>query len=229
MGEMIQLKSGDGFICSAYVARPKAKARGAVVVLQEIFGVNAHIKAVADGFALAGYLSIAPATFDRVEKQVDLGYGEADRNKGFALKNQVEALAAPGALADVQAAIDWAALNSQGRVGVVGYCWGGLLTWRSACLLDGVAAAAPYYGGGVTSDAERGRVPRCPVMAHFGERDAYIPMDGVEAFAKAHPDVQVHVYPADHGFNCDHRGSYDEPSAHLALERTLAFFLKHLG
>ena len=146
---------------------------------------------------------------------------------GFGLKTAVEGLPGDGVMPDIQAAIDHAA--QAGKVGIVGYCWGGLLTWRSACLLDGVAAAAPYYGGGVTSDAERGRVPRCPVMAHFGERDAYIPMDGVEAFAKAHPDVQVHVYAADHGFNCDHRGSYDEPSAHLALERTLAFFLKHLG
>lgn len=229
MGEMIQLKAGDGFLASAYVAQPKAAPRGAVVVLQEIFGVNAHIQAVANGFALAGYLSIAPATFDRVEKGVNLGYDEADRNKGFALKNQVEALAAPGALTDVQAAIDWAALNSRGRVGVVGYCWGGLLTWRSACLLNGVAAAVPYYGGGVTSEVERSRTPKCPVMAHFGERDHYIPMEGVEAFAKAHADVEVHVYPADHGFNCDHRGSYDEAATHLALERTLGFFLKHLG
>ncbi len=229
MGEMIQLKAADGFLASAYVARPKAAPRGAVVVLQEIFGVNAHVKAVADGFALAGYLSVAPATFDRVEKGVNLGYDEPDRNKGFALKNQVEALPAPGALADVQAAIDWAALNSRGRVGVVGYCWGGLLTWRSACLLNGVAAAVPYYGGGVTSEAESARMPKCPVMAHFGERDHYIPLDGVHAFAKAHPDVDVPVYPADHGFNCDHRGSYDEASANQALERTLGFFLKHLG
>lgn len=229
MGEILHLKSGDGFDCTAYVAHPKSKPRGAVVVLQEIFGVNAHIQAVADGFALAGYLAIAPATFDRVERRVNLGYAEADRNKGFALKNQAEALPPPGALADVQAAIDWAALNSRGRVGVVGYCWGGLMTWRAACLLSGVSAAVPYYGGGVTSEAESARTPRCPVLAHFGERDHYIPLDGVHAFAKAHPDVEVQVYAADHGFNCDHRGSYDEASAHLALERTLAFFIRHLS
>jgi len=229
MGETIQLRAADGFSANAYVARPKTAARGAVVVLQEIFGVNAHIQAVANGFAMAGYLAIAPATFDRVQTHVNLGYGEADRNQGFALKGQVEDLPAPGVLPDIQAAIDWAHLNSQGKVGVVGYCWGGLLTWRSACLLSGIAAAVPYYGGGVTSPTEVARQPRCPVMAHFGERDHYIPLDGVQAFTQAHPEVEVHIYPADHGFNCDHRGSYDEAATNLALERTLSFFLKHVG
>ena len=111
----------------------------------------------------------------------------------------------------------------------MGYCWGGLLSWRAACELQGLSAAAVYYGGGITGEQEVARTPRCPVIAHFGKRDHYIPLDGVEAFRKAHPEVEAHIYEADHGFNCDQRGSYDAPSADLARERTLAFFAKHLG
>ena len=115
-----------------------------------------------------------------------------------------------------------------GKVGMVGYCWGGLLTWRAACMLDGLAAAAPYYGGGMTTPDEAARVPRVPVMAHFGDQDHWISLESVEAFKRAHPDVEVHIYPANHGFNCDQRASYDEPSARLARERTLDFFDRHL-
>jgi carboxymethylenebutenolidase len=200
-----------------------------VVVIQEIFGVNSHIRAVADGYAAAGYLAVAPATFHRVQQGVELGYAEDDMKAGFGLKTAVEALPAPGVLQDLQAAVDHAAAASGKKVGVVGYCWGGLLTWRSACLLQGVSAAAPYYGGGVTTEAEAARQPRCPVQAHFGERDHWISLESVEAFRQKHPDVQVHVYPADHGFNCDQRGAWHQPSADLARERTLAFFAQHLG
>jgi carboxymethylenebutenolidase len=112
---------------------------------------------------------------------------------------------------------------------MVGYCWGGLLTWRSACTLDGLAAAVPYYGGGMTAEAEVARVPRCPVLAHFAEEDHWIPMDGVAVFRQQHPEVEVHTYPAHHGFNCDQRGSFHAPSAQLARQRTLAFFSRHLG
>ena len=135
----------------------------------------------------------------------------------------------PGVLADIQAAVDYAAQTSGGKVGVVGYCWGGLLTWRAAGAVKGVSAAVPYYGGGVTSEAEIQRVPACPVQAHFGNKDHWIPLETVEAFKQAQPQVEVHVYEADHGFNCDHRGSYNEAAAHLALERALAFFAKHVG
>lgn len=227
MGNFIDLKAADGFSFPAYVAQPQGKARGAVVVLQEIFGVNSHIRQVADGYAAAGYLAVAPATFHRVKPGVELGYTPEDINAGAALKAQVEALPAPGVLQDIQAAIKHAA--QAGKVGIVGYCWGGLLTWRSACLLDGLSAAAPYYGGGATLPAEIARKPKVPVMAHFGDQDAHIPMDTVRAFEKAHPEVEVHVYAANHGFNCDHRGSYNEAAAKLASERTLAFFSKHVG
>ena len=227
MGTFIDLKAADGFSFPAYVAQPQGKARGAVVVLQEIFGVNSHIRQVADGYAAAGYLALAPATFHRVKPGVELGYSAEDVTAGAALKGQVEALPAPGVLQDIQAAIKHA--SQAGKVGIVGYCWGGLLTWRAACVLDGLSAAAPYYGGGSTLPAEIARRPKVPVMAHFGDQDAHIPMDTVRAFEKAHREVEVHVYAANHGFNCDQRGSYNQPAAELARERTLAFFGKHVG
>ena len=229
MGHLVQIQAADGHSFDAYVAQPQGKPRGAVVVLQEIFGVNHHIRAVADGYALAGYYVVAPATFHRVKSGVELGYTPDDMNAGFALKTAVEALPAPGVMADIQAAVNEAAKQSGGKVGVVGYCWGGLLTWRAAALLQGVSAAVPYYGGGVTTEAEAARKPLCPVMAHFGDKDHWIPLDTVEAFRRAQSGVEVHVYAADHGFNCNERGSYDEAAANTALERTLAFFGRHLG
>lgn len=229
MGHMIELKAADGTRIPAYVAGPAGhpKAKGGLVVLQEIFGVNSHIRSVADGYAADGYFVVAPATFHRVKAGVELGYTEADMGAGFGLKTAVEALPAPGVMPDIQAAIDHAA--QAGKVGIVGYCWGGLLTWRSACMLKGLSAGVPYYGGGMTVGDDAGRKPTVPVMAHFGDQDHWIPLDTVEAFKKAHPEVTVHVYNANHGFNCDQRGSYNEAAAKLARERTLAFFAQHLG
>ena len=227
MGQFVNLTAADGFVFPAYVAEPQGAPKGAVVVLQEIFGVNSHIRNVTDGYAAQGYLAVAPSTFHRVKPGVELGYTQDDMGAGIALKTAVEELPAPGVLRDIEAAIAHA--SRAGKVGIVGYCWGGLLTWRSACELPGLSAASAYYGGGVTTPAEAARKPRCPTMAHFGERDHWIPMDTVEAFKKAQPGVEVHVYAADHGFNCDQRGSYDAAAAKLALERTLAFFAKHLA
>ena len=229
MGQFINLTAADGFTFPAYVAQPAGTPKAAVVVVQEIFGVNTHIRAVADGYAAAGYLAVAPATFHRVKADVELGYAEADMNEGFGYKMAVEALPAPGVMADLQAAIDHAAKATGGKVGIVGYCWGGLLTWRAACTLTGLAAAVPYYGGGMTAPAEAARQPKVPVLAHFGDQDHWIPLDTVQAFQKAQPGVQVQVYAANHGFNCDHRGAYNEAAATLARERTLAFFAQHLG
>lgn len=227
MGQFIDLTAKDGFTFPAYVAEPADKPRGAVVVVQEIFGVNSHIRSVADGYAAEGYLAVAPATFHRVKQGVELGYTEDDMKAGFGLKTAVEALPAPGVLQDLQAAVDYAA--RAGKVGIVGYCWGGLLTWRAAAEVSGLAAAAPYYGGGMTTPEESARKPKVPVLAHFGNNDHWIPLDTVDAFKKAHPDVEVHVYACGHGFNCDQRGSYDAAAAKLAKERTLAFFAKQLG
>ena len=229
MGTMIELQVADGTRVPAYEARPAGTPKGAVVVIQEIFGVNSHIRAVADGYAAEGYLAVAPAAFHRVKPAVELGYAEADMGEGFGYKTAVEALPAPGVMQDIQAAIDHAAQASAGKVGIVGYCWGGLLTWRSACMLTGLSAAAPYYGGGMTTESEIARQPKVPVLAHFAEDDKWIPLDTVEAFKKAHPEVALHTYAAHHGFNCDQRGAWHAPSAQLARERTLAFFAKHLA
>ena len=228
MGQFVNLTSQDGFVVPAWVAQPDGAPRGAVVVLQEIFGVNSHIRAVADRFAARGYLAVAPATFARVQPDVDLGYSEADMGVGFGLKTAVEALPGAGAMPDIQAAIDYAAQQGGGKVGIVGFCWGGLLAWRSACSLKGLSAAACYYGGGMTTADEVARQPQVPVLAHFGQHDHWISVDSVQAFARAHPEVQVHVYAADHGFNCDQRGSYDAAAAATARERSLAFFAEHL-
>ena len=222
MGSMIELTAGDGHRFAAYRAEPKDKPRGAVVVIQEIFGVNNHIKSVADGFAADGYLVIAPALFDRVQRNIDLGYTTGDIAAGIALKNKspIEL-----ALRDVEAACQ--AVAQAGKIGIVGYCWGGFVSWMASANVAGLACAVPYYGGGILDNANIS--PKCPVMAHFGERDAMIPVDGVQKLAAQHPAHKIHIYSADHGFNCDQRGSYDAPSAKLARERTLAFFHKHLG
>ena len=226
MGQFVNLTAADGFVFPAYVAQPAGTAKGAVVVIQEIFGVNAHIQAVADGYAKAGYLAVAPATFHRVKTDVNMGYSPDDMAAGFALKTAVEGLPAPGVMQDLQAAVNYAA--SAGKVGLVGYCWGGLLTWRGACSLQGVSAATTYYGGGMTSDAEMLRQPICPVLSHFGDQDHWISLDSVQAFGRAHPEVKIHVYAANHGFNCDHRGAFNAAAAELALTRTLDFFGQHL-
>jgi carboxymethylenebutenolidase len=229
MGSFIQLSAADGTQIPAYVAQPETPANAAVVVIQEIFGVNAHIREVADAYAKEGYLAIAPAMFHRAQANVELGYTDADMGAGMALKTAVESLPAPGAMQDIQAAIDHAHKACGGKVGIVGYCWGGLLTWRAACMLQGLSAAAPYYGGGVTTAAETARQARVPVMAHFAEEDKWIPMDSVEAFKAAHPQVQVFTYAAHHGFNCNHRGAWQAEAAALAKQRTLDFFKTNLA
>jgi carboxymethylenebutenolidase len=227
MGQFTELKAADGQAIPAYVAQPKSQPKGGIVVIQEIFGVNPHIRAVADGYAEQGYLAVAPAIFHRVKPNVELGYEQDDMAAGMALKTATEALPSPGIMQDIQAAIQHA--SQAGKVGIVGYCYGGLLTWRAACTLNGLSAAAPYYGGGVTTPDEIARKPKCPVLAHFGDQDHWISLESVEAFKKAHPEGEVHVYHANHGFNCDQRGSYNAEAAKLARERTLAFFARHVG
>lgn len=223
MGERRQLRAVDGFTFGAYEARPDGAPRGGVLVIQEIFGVNAHVREVCDGYAEAGYVALAPQIFDRAERDVELGYDEAGMTAGIAIARGK--LEIPLTLMDLQAGIE--DLARHGKVGVVGYCFGGLLTWLVACELDGAACASAYYGGGIVG--EIGRRARCPVIMHFGKLDAHIPMSDVAKIESALPDVTVYTYDADHGFNCDHRGSYDASAATLARERTLAFFAEHLG
>ncbi len=222
MGTKINLTASDGVTISAYRADPVGKPRGGLVVCQEIFGVNPHIRSVCDRYAQEGYLAVAPAFFDRVQADVELGYEPDDINKG---KEFMQKISIDTALKDVAAAI--AVASEAGKVGIVGYCWGGTIAWAAAGSLDGLSASIPYYGGGIAGMADK--KPRIPTMAHFGEKDHAIPMSDVEKVRAAQPDVIVHTYPAGHGFNCDMRGSYDKPSADLALSRTLEFLRKHVG
>jgi carboxymethylenebutenolidase len=222
MGSTIEIKAADGFRLSAYRADPAGPARGGIVVAQEIFGVNRHIRGVCDGFAGEGYIAIAPALFDRCERGVDIGYAEADVARGRELK-----VRAPldTALTDIMAARDVA--RAAGKVAVIGYCWGGYLAWMAAARGDGFACAIPYYGGGMTDAIDV--TPRCPVMAHFGERDAMIPVAGVRKLMAAHPEAKVFLYAAGHGFNCDARASFDAAAAAQARGRTLEFLRQHIG
>lgn len=228
MGAFVQLIAQDGTQIPAWVAEPEGKVRGAIVVAQEIFGVNDHIRAVTSRLAARGFVAIAPALFTRIEPDVQLGYDAASMQRGIALKAAAEALPGEGVMQDIRAAAQWAQQRTGGKVGMVGFCWGGLLTWRAANLIDEVAAAVCYYGGGMTVAPEMLRTPHVPVQTHFGKHDAHISVDSVLAFSQAHPQVQVHLYDADHGFNCDQRPSYDDSSAVQAKDRTLAFFDQHL-
>ncbi len=223
MGEMIELKTEDGQTISAYRADPEGEPRGGLVLIQEIWGVNSHIRSVADSYAAEGYTVIAPALFDRVQPGVKLDeYTDETMQEGFGYMQKVDI---DNALLDVRAARDIAA--SAGKVGVVGFCFGGRVAWLSASRIDGIAAAVPYYGGGVPDLAAE--QPKCPVVLHFGEQDQHIPVASVEEFKKVHPSLPVHIYAADHGFNCDQRASYNAAAAKLARERTLELLHEHVG
>jgi carboxymethylenebutenolidase len=221
MGEHFMLTSDDGAQIGAYCARP-ATMRGAVVVLQEIFGVNHHIRSVADRFALDGYLAIAPALFDRVTPGIELTYSPEDITKGMEIVGKVDQAKT---MVDIQAAI--AAARQSGKVSIVGYCWGGTLSFLAACHLSGLSAAVGYYGGGIARAVDQ--TPKVPIILHFGERDKHIPMSDVANIRAKFPDMRVYTYAADHGFNCDERASFDRASADLANSRTLAFFTEHLS
>ena len=225
MGENIELTASDGHTFAAYRADPSGAPKGGVVVIQEIFGANAHIREVADGYAAAGYAAIAPALFDRAERGVELGYDEAAIAKG---RDIAFPLGWDGPLMDIEAAAK--ALANAGKIRTVGYCWGGSLAYASACKV-GVDAAVGYYGGQITKFLadNPGAKPKVPTMLHFGDQDAGIPMTMVDEVRAANPGVPVHMYNAGHGFNCDHRGSYDADACKVALERTLEFFGKHLS
>lgn len=224
MGSNTTLKAADGHAFDAYMAQPADGRRfGGIVVVQEIFGVNQHIRETVDLYAGHGYVAIAPALYDRVQKGYETGYEPADIQAGLAVRAKVSL---DGALADIKATIDHLA-GLDLPVGIVGYCYGGMLVWQSACKLDGLGAAVSYYGGGVQDQADL--QAKCPTMLHFGEKDHAIPIDKVKAFIARQPNLAVHIYDANHGFNCNHRGSFDAAAADAALQRTLAFFSQNLG
>ena len=222
MSGKLGLKAVDGHELDAYVARPVGTPVAGLVVVQEAFGVNAHIRSVADGFARDGFLAVAPALFDRIERGVELGYEGADRDKGIALARQLNP---DNSVKDIAAAVEFAKNDTAKKCGVIGYCLGGTLAWLSATRLD-VAAAVGYYGGYIGRYAEE--TPRCPVMLHFGKLDKHIPKEEVDKVQTAHPEVQIFWYDADHGFNCDQRASYDPEAAELARDRSLEFLKKDL-
>ena len=216
---MPELVAADGHRFDTYEQRPEA-ARASIVIAQEIFGVNPHIRDVVDRYAALGFHAIAPALFDRAQRGVELDYDGDGVAQGLALRGELDW---DDSMLDVAATVEHAA--GTGPVAVMGYCYGGSIAWLSASSVP-VAAAVGYYGGQVHQFIDR--APVAPTMLHFGELDGGIPLSDVQAVAAAHPDVIVHTYPeADHGFNCDTRASYHEASAALALERTLDFLASH--
>jgi carboxymethylenebutenolidase len=222
MGQTITLTASDGFKLGGYRAEPAAKPKAAIVVIQEIFGVNSHIRNVCDRFAKEGYVAVAPAIFDRIEPDFQSGYSpdEVATARKFVASPDWAAM-----LRDTQAAID--AVKDAGPVGIVGFCLGGSVAYAAATKLTALSGAISYYGGAIARFADDR--PKVPTLLHFGEKDTGIPMTDVEAIRSKRPDVEIHIYPgAQHGFSCDQRASYDKTSADLAWQRSLAFFAKYL-
>lgn len=219
MGELIEITATDGHSLSAYQAKPQGSVSGALVIVQEIFGVNEHIRKVCDAYASDGYQVIAPALFDRVIRHTELGYTPDDVARGREIRAQA---GWEDAVLDVAAAMETV---GPGAVAVVGYCWGGSMAWLAATRLK-PAAAVCYYGGQIIDFAKE--QSSCPVLMHFGEQDSAIPMADVKAIQNAQADAKVFTWPAGHGFNCDARASYDTESASQAREHTLNFLRANL-
>lgn len=222
MGKAIELTASDGHKFNSYVAEPAGKPRGAVVVMQEAFGVNKHIRAVTDGYAADGYLAIAPGSYERVQRGFETGYSEAEIQIAIGIMKQVSW---DDAIKDMKAAIDH--VKHAGKVGIVGFCWGGSAAWLAATRIPGLACAVAYYGGSIPDFLDE--KPMCPVMFHFGEQDTRPSLEQGKKIVAAHPKEKAYFYPAGHGFNCDHRGSFNPESSKLARTRTLAFFQEHIG
>ena len=222
MGQDIKLTASDGFKLGGYRADPADTPKAAIVVIQEIFGVNHHIRSVCDRLASAGYVAIAPSIFDRITPDFQSGYSpdEVANARKFVADPDWAAM-----LRDTQAAID--AVKDVGPVGIIGFCLGGSVAYAAATKLTGLKAAIGYYGGAIVRFADDR--PKVPTQLHFGEKDSGIPLTDVEAIRAKRPDVDIHVYAgAQHGFNCDERASYDKNSADIAWPRSMDFFAKHL-
>ena len=217
MSEFTTIMARDGHEFRAWLAAPPGTPRGAIVVVQEIFGVNSHIRGVTDGYAAEGYVAIAPCLFDRVRRGIELGYTQPEIQEGF---GYVQQLKEPQTLADLSAAI--AIVKHAGHVGMVGYCWGGKVTYIAGAELP-ITCGVSYYGGSIAQSLDR--KPKCPMMYHFGSDDTHIPMSDVDKIKAANPGGIFHIYTgAGHGFNCDQRASFQPQAAALARERSLAFF-----
>lgn len=222
MGQKVTLTSANGFELDAYRADPEGTPKGAVVIIQEIFGVNSHIREVCDGYAADGYVAIAPALFDRVGKGMELGYDPASQETGKSTRGQLNW---DDSLADTQAAAE--AVRNSGKVAVIGYCFGGSIAWLAATRGD-FDAAVSYYGGNAADFADE--KPKCPIICHIGTEDRGIGPEKVEKIKSARPEVPVYLYQgAGHGFNCDQRGSFHEEAAKTARQRTLDFLAEHIA
>lgn len=223
-GERIRLKASDGHELDAYLARPADQPKAGLVICQEVFGVNQHIREVADDYAGDGYLAIAPSLFDRVERGVELDYGPDDLDRGRSLRSAIDW---DDIARDVAAAVEKlrGELGPDAKVAVIGFAWGGAVAWLAACRLP-IDAAVAYYSGQIfeLNDEE----PQCPTLLHFGEEDPIVDFDQIEAIRAEHPNVIDHIYPAGHGFNNDHSEDYEDSSARLARSRTVAFLIDNL-
>ena len=222
MGTQISLTASDGFKPGAYRADPPGSPKGGLVVIQEIFGVNHHIRAVCDRFAAEGYAAIAPAIFDRTEPNFETGYSPAEVEHARTFIPKIDW---DGLLRDVAAAID--NVKDAGRVGIVGYCLGGSVAFRAACDLDSLACAIGYYGGQIAKSADK--KPKVPTLLHFGDKDASIPLTDVEKIKQKRPEAEIYIYHAGHGFSCDERSAYDEAAHKEALGRTLGWLTTYVG
>jgi carboxymethylenebutenolidase len=224
-GKMITLKSGDGADILAYHvkaegARPDGKRAGLVLIM-EIFGVTDHIKDLCDGYAERGYDVVSPQLYDRQVKDFKATYSQEDIQKSLEYRAKTTT---DNFVNDVQACVDKLKADGNAKTFITGYCYGGTVAWVAACRVKGLNAASCYYGGGIKDF--NGENPKVATICHFGEKDHGIPMDVVRTIEKAHPDVPVYVYDADHGFNSDRRNNYDKAAAELALKRTLELFEK---
>ena len=219
----LTLTAADGHTLGAYRADPGTAPRGAIVVIQEIFGVNSHIRSICDRLAEAGYVAIAPALFDREERDFQSGYSpeEIERARAFIADADWDAM-----IRDTEAAR--AAVSDAGKVGIIGFCMGGTVAFLGATRLDGFSAASGFYGGRINAFADE--VPRCPTQLHYGSEDSGIPMDNVESVRARRPDCEIHVYEgAGHGFHCDERASFHAEASKVAWDRTMELFSKHVG
>lgn len=223
MGSVVQLTATDGHVLDAYVVQPGVPANGGLVIVQEIFGVNAHIRAVADCYADDGFVTIAPAIFDRMQRGVDLGYGPEERQQAMGMLRN---FSADRAIDDIAAAVQYLRGFGPMKIGVIGYCLGGTLAWLSASRLR-IDAAVGYYGGQIIKYvSER---PKSPVLLHFGDLDSHIPQSDIETIAREYPHLPIYHYPAGHAFNRDLSPEYDPSSATLARQRTMAFLHENLS
>lgn len=224
MGQFVTVRSVDDHALSLYVAKPAGEPVAGLVVIQEIFGVNEHIRAVADEYADDGFFAVAPALFDRLQPGIELKYEGDDVKLAMEYRSKTDLVKA---VTDVAAALEFAKKETGKKVGVIGYCFGGLVAWLSATR-QYPDVAVGYYAGCIGNFAAE--KPNAPVQLHFGKLDRHIPSEQVEAVHAAHPEVEINWYEgAGHAFNCDMRGSYNPHAAALARGRALAFLKRHLA